>query len=134
MACQIHFWDAFINRQIDDVIVMTHNYEVKFRKSWKVTFNIQTWNLTDILILCPKIKFQKNLDFSMKFPYGLCILNRIHGMSGILKAFSKVSGQILDAAGLNFGQDLRDMNVSPGLTKSVSLMSEKVTQKMWNVF
>ena len=51
-------------------------------------------------------------------------------MSGILKAFSKVSGQILDAAGLNFGQDLRDMNVSPGLTKSVSLMSEKVTQKM----
>ena len=34
-------------------------------------------------------------------------------MSGILKAFSKVSGKILDAAGLNFGKDLRDMNVSP---------------------
>ena len=34
-------------------------------------------------------------------------------MSGILKAFSKVSGEILDAAGLNFGEDLRDMNVSP---------------------
>ena len=44
---------------------------------------------------------------------GINAINRIHGMSGILKAFSKVSGQILDAAGLNFGKDLRDMNVSP---------------------
>ena len=54
-----HFWDAFINRQIDSVIVMTHNYGVKFQKPWKVTFNIQT--------------FQKS-DFSVKFPYGVCIL------------------------------------------------------------
>ena len=44
---------------------------------------------------------------------GINAINRIHGMSGILKAFSTVSGQILDAAGLNFGRDLRDMNVSP---------------------
>lgn len=44
---------------------------------------------------------------------GINAINRIHGMSGILKAFSTVSGQILDAAGLNFGKDLRDMNVSP---------------------
>ena len=56
-----HFWDAFINRQIDSVIVMTHNFGVKFQKPWKVTFNIQTLSLTDILILCPKSKFQKNL-------------------------------------------------------------------------
>ena len=74
MACQIHFWDAFINRQIDDVIVMTHNYEVWFRYLWTALFKIQTQRLTDFVILWPKIKFQKNVDFTMKFSYGLCIL------------------------------------------------------------
>ena len=74
MACQIHFWDAFINRQIDDVTVMNHNYEVQFRTVWRTVFNIQTKSLTDILILWPKIKLCKNADFSMKFSYGLCIL------------------------------------------------------------
>ena len=33
---------------------------------------VETKRLTDILILWQKIMFQKNDDFSMKFPYGLC--------------------------------------------------------------
>ena len=33
-------------------------------------------------------------------------------MNGILKAFSTVGAAVLDAAGLNFGQDYRDMKVS----------------------
>ena len=39
-------------------------------------------------------------------------INRIRGIKGILKAFSKIGARILDAAGLNFGQDFRDIKVS----------------------
>ena len=50
-------------------------------------------------------------------------------MSGILKAFSTVSGQIRDDAGLNFGRDLRDMNVSPyhlfDFIKKVSILGHQ---------
>ena len=63
MACQIHFWDAFMNRQIDDVIVMNHYYEVWFRKPWKTIFNIQTPSLVHTVIQRSKISFKKMFDF-----------------------------------------------------------------------
>ena len=99
MACQIHFWDAFINRQIDDVIVMNHNYEVQFRTVWRTIFNIQTKRLTDILILWPKIKLCKNADFNMKFSYGLCIINYMYECDCSLQK-SKKSHVILRRRGL----------------------------------
>ena len=43
---------------------------------------------------------------------GLNAIKRIHGINGILKAFSTVGAAVLDAAGLNFGQDYRDIKVS----------------------
>ena len=72
--CQILFLTVFVERHIDDVIVMTHDFKVWFWYIWTTILNIQTQSLTDILILWPKIKFRKNVDSSMKFPYGLCIL------------------------------------------------------------
>ena len=72
--CQIQFLDVSFERYIDDVIVMNHNHEVWFRYLWTAHFNIQTQSLTDFAIIWPKIKFQKNDDFTMKFSYGLCIL------------------------------------------------------------
>ena len=73
--CQILFLAVFVERHIEDVIMMTHNFEVWFWYLWMAIFNIESKRLTDILILWPKIKFPKIYDFSMKFSYGLCILN-----------------------------------------------------------
>ena len=63
MACQIHFWDALINRQIDDVIVMNHYYEVWFRKLSMIIFNIPTPSLFHTVIQRSKISFKKMFDF-----------------------------------------------------------------------
>ena len=89
--CQILFLTVFVGTHIDDVIVVNHNFEVWFWYLRTAHFNIEIKSLSDILILWPKIKFQKNVDFSMKFPYGLCILKREISSVLTLKAFKRIA-------------------------------------------
>ena len=56
---------------------------------------------------------------------GLNAIKRISGSPGIndiLEAFSTVGAAVLDAAGLNFGQDYRDIKVSFWRLKDASYL------------
>ena len=48
MVYQISFCIGIFELDIDDIIVLIHNYEELCRYFWKVYFHIKTLSLTDI--------------------------------------------------------------------------------------